>query len=368
MNPKTAFSMRGIAALALLCLAVSPAAGQQQTPQPQQKEHVVRKGDTLWDIARTYFNDPYRWPSIFNANKKIVANPHWIYPAERLVIPRDVAPELLGRPVAADTVATVARPAAAEHTRFYTPPPLREQPTLITSEVERAGVVQPMEWLGAPWVADSGSLNFAARVYKSHDPSHQRDRLTQTFHPQDKLFISVLNSSLKKGDRLLAVRQTRNLRGWGLITEPKAVLVVDSVSGNTAVAMVGTQFSDLQTDDYAIMLPAVPKLPGHDLVDVTGSPEGEILDFLLDQPLVGTTEYGFVTLGADKGVAIGDEMVAFVPEKVPDGKRPERLPEQPVGRLRVVRVTDRVATVRVLSLQEPALKPGLKVRVSRKAR
>ncbi len=45
--------------------------------------HVVRKGDTLWDICATYFHDPWRWPKLWALNPQIT-NPHWIYPGDRI--------------------------------------------------------------------------------------------------------------------------------------------------------------------------------------------------------------------------------------------------------------------------------------------
>src|SRR6476660_9823579 len=53
----------------------------------QEVTHEVKKGDTLWDIARTYLKNPFRWPDIFPRNADIVKNPHWIYPGEVIRIP-----------------------------------------------------------------------------------------------------------------------------------------------------------------------------------------------------------------------------------------------------------------------------------------
>jgi nucleoid-associated protein YgaU len=36
---------------------------------------VVKKGDTLWDIAKAYLKDPFRWPEVFQRNTDVVENP-----------------------------------------------------------------------------------------------------------------------------------------------------------------------------------------------------------------------------------------------------------------------------------------------------
>jgi hypothetical protein len=45
--------------------------------------HVVRRGDTLWDICGSYFQNPYQWPRIWSYNPQI-KNPHWIYPGDQV--------------------------------------------------------------------------------------------------------------------------------------------------------------------------------------------------------------------------------------------------------------------------------------------
>ena len=45
--------------------------------------HVVRKGDTLWDICKQYFGNPWQWPKVWSYNPGIT-NPHWIFPGDQV--------------------------------------------------------------------------------------------------------------------------------------------------------------------------------------------------------------------------------------------------------------------------------------------
>jgi hypothetical protein len=47
--------------------------------EPVPATHTIEKGDTLWDISSTYFNNPWEWPRVWSYNPEIT-NPHWIYP------------------------------------------------------------------------------------------------------------------------------------------------------------------------------------------------------------------------------------------------------------------------------------------------
>lgn len=47
--------------------------------------HVVKKGDTLWDIARTYVKDPFRYPELAALTE--IINADLIYPGDVILIP-----------------------------------------------------------------------------------------------------------------------------------------------------------------------------------------------------------------------------------------------------------------------------------------
>jgi hypothetical protein len=53
--------------------------------------HLVRRGDTLWDLCDYYFRNPWAWPKVWSFNPQI-ANPHWIYPGDQIRM-RDVSGE-----------------------------------------------------------------------------------------------------------------------------------------------------------------------------------------------------------------------------------------------------------------------------------
>ncbi len=71
--------LRTVLAAALLTVATYAAATQLRSDHPDT--YVVKRGDTLWDIAGTFLQRPWLWPEIWQANPQI-KNPHLIYPGD----------------------------------------------------------------------------------------------------------------------------------------------------------------------------------------------------------------------------------------------------------------------------------------------
>ena len=74
----------GLVAGSLLATQLLAAdAGMLRTDHPD--EYVVQRGDTLWDISGRFLKEPWKWPEIWQVNPQI-ANPHLIYPGDRLTL------------------------------------------------------------------------------------------------------------------------------------------------------------------------------------------------------------------------------------------------------------------------------------------
>jgi hypothetical protein len=61
----------------------APPGGNATQPRAVPDNHMVREGDTLWDLSGNYLGSSYEWPRLWSYNPEIT-NPHWIYPGHLL--------------------------------------------------------------------------------------------------------------------------------------------------------------------------------------------------------------------------------------------------------------------------------------------
>jgi hypothetical protein len=351
-------------AFTLALVWVAPTQAQEKTAE--RREHVVKQGDTLWELARVYLSNPYLWPLIYEANREIVENPHRIFPAEKLVIPPLPGEKPVTQPqpqaVAAAAPAVMPEPNTTRRTRFYSAPDTASVATLISAEQVKLRRVEPFEYYATPWLSEVERVQSYGSVFKAVDSRLEDDKLSNTFHPFDRLYITYNGTNRPRaGDLLLVVSVGRAVKGYGNVIEPTGVIQVDSLYPTVMSAMVTHQFGRMQAGDLVIPMDSFPELD-RDPVPASG-PDGLIVDFEVPQPMYGVTDRVFVNLGSNSGVKVGDELAAMLPERKAGDRRSERLPAQTIARLIITRVAGSTATARVVHLEMPVLENGMPVRV-----
>jgi nucleoid-associated protein YgaU len=98
-----------VLAISLLSPAILPAASRPPRELHQVGDHwtawnppapstapgsaetyTIARGDTLWDLAKRFYGNPYLWPQLWEKNQYIL-DAHWIYPGDPLVTGIQVA-------------------------------------------------------------------------------------------------------------------------------------------------------------------------------------------------------------------------------------------------------------------------------------
>lgn len=79
-----------------MMLLLSSIAFAKITPKERENTTIitVKKGDTLWNLAEKYYNDPNKWSEFKKYN--IFSDPYWIYPGEQLAISYQEGTSLTG--------------------------------------------------------------------------------------------------------------------------------------------------------------------------------------------------------------------------------------------------------------------------------
>lgn len=156
--------------LALACAANSFAASTQATDAPRcaflpnaPDQHVVTRGDTLWDISGRFLQHPWCWPQVWGMNREQIHNPHWIYPGQIVYFDRAAGRLRLGNAVGADANAGTGAV-----------PTVHLSPQVRTEGLGRnavpsipANVIEP--FLSQPLIVEQNELNDAPRIIATQE-------------------------------------------------------------------------------------------------------------------------------------------------------------------------------------------------------
>jgi LysM repeat protein len=355
--------------LIVLCvlLAVTLAAAPAPAAEGPEGTYVVKKGDTLWGIAKDLLNDPFLWPRIWNQNP-FITNPNLIFPGDTLGMPgREIAPAPTPAPVAeAPKPGPPTEPpkeAAKVPAPMPTAPEMEVAPSPPMPVASQAAIACSPVLLDEQVVADAG----VGSVAKSND---NRRLLSQ----EDQIVAAVDGpQTLKVGDRLAVVRPgLRVVHPWRRGTLGRALftlglLEVTQVQARTVSGRLIYSCLPITIGDR-IMPFALAPFPEDKIAQPTSRVlEGVIVDTPAQLQILGLQNVVYLDVGTGQGIGPGDVFAVYRPnvpnvnlatgEVVP-------IPPDRLGEVVVIRVTNSTSTA-VISASAREIRAGDQVVLSR---
>ncbi len=292
--------------------------------------HLVRRGDTLWDICDNYFRNPYQWPRIWAFNPQI-QNPHWIFPGDQVRL------RGAGQIAAVDTVAS-----GLVDRRRQVPPDtifLRTQ-GYIDDDTNNWGEV-------------SGSPE-EKMILTDHDDVYLRISSAHDLKVGQELTIYRPLRSIG-GGKLIEIQGTARVNQWNPKDRIARAIITEAIDAIERGARVGPV-----TRRFEVVPPA------RNDKDVTAS----ILTSVQPHGLFGQNQIVFIDKGDEAGVKPGNRLFVIrkgdawhasqttgtsakrialeddspaATEEVPKPRDASRLPEEVLAELRVINVRKQTA-------------------------
>lgn len=291
--------------------------------------YTVQKGDTLWDLSERFADEPWFWPDLWEENKQI-ANPHWIYPGERIRLFHQKA-------IHNYVVKTVEKK----------PPPPKELPYYYYSPIDRVGFIKE-----EPIFAKSGTI-FKVKddknMISTGDLVYIKQKLWQPLYVGFKYFTY-------RTMKPLVDQKTKTLIG----TQHYLTGVVELIKKEPdfAVAKVIRSFRSIAINDQ--LIPYQERSPKITLAESVKGLYGKIIETEEHDNIMGESTVAFIDKGQQDGVKIGQSYEIYYQEKEQlDTKNKKNVILTPVvyGKLIVLHTEPTTSTV-LITDSEKTVEPG----------
>jgi hypothetical protein len=300
--------------------------------------YVVKKGDTLWDIAAIFLEDPWKWPEIWQVNPEI-SDPDLIYPGDSLrLIYVNGQPRIV---MARGDRQTVKLSPQVREEALSSPIPAIPRQALAGFLAENR-IVDKATFESAPYILASATGNLLMgsghEVYVRGDwtrsiREYEIFRLGKAYQGANKETLG--QEALNLGELRVVPGESEEVRR-ALITRSRVELKAgDRLLPKEAQALDDTFF---------------PRIP-----DV--SINGAVIGLLNEAEKAAQFESLVLNLGKIDGLESGDILSIYRPgDDVDDpvtGKKIS-LPSQEIGLVMAYRLFDKLSYGVILSLTEPS--------------
>jgi hypothetical protein len=344
--------LRNIAAALAISVGASLALSAPASAQAAaQGEHLVVRGNTLWDLAQSFYGNPFEWRRIWEANRDRVPNPDLIYPGQLLLVP-DADGNLIEIMVgpAGEPEPRQMATGEPERTIWWE----QDEEILEFGEYQDNVAAVPAQIVeGSPFVVQEPGEGAVGTVGGFGGATEERIT-RESARRYDRLFVD-LDRPVSPGTRLQAYRVGDHVAGLGHVARPTAVIEVLAMAGDRPVVEVVRVYGRLLEGDRLRPAPAYEERIGVFPERIAGGSTVVVVEYAeLEDQLQGPG--GFLFIERPAGVAIGDEYEVRLPGS---GEWPE-------GVFTIVNVGDDYATGRIINLQNPVFEEGVEATLARK--
>ncbi len=317
-------------------------------------QHLVVKGDTLWDISGKFLEHPWCWPQVWGLNKQEIRDPHWIYPGQIVYFDRANRRLSLARPGAGGGDGGVGGT-------------IRLSPQVRTEGLGRdaiqsipSGVIEP--FLTQPLIVEENEMNGAPRIVAAQEGHVNLAK-------DDKVYVrgplrGVSNFQVFRPGRPLKDPLTKKLIAYEAVYAGTVKLFAEAKPGADVHSFIVDR-STLEMGVGDLLLPLAPA-PMRNYVPhpPEGKLEANIVGIYSGVTHAGQNQVVSINRGSLDGVDVGTVLQLYTLGKtVQDrtekrgglgmGKTMIKLPDEESGTLFIFRVFKRISYGLIMHVTDP---------------
>ena len=315
-------------------LDMPPAVSANDVKADLSQPYIVKKGDTLWDIANHFFKDPWKWLKIWE-NNLYITNPDLIYPGNEISFDASRIKQG-GLMVVRSQPRVVIKPVERMHGEVDS--------SVLLAALERQDFISAADVEGIGYVLDSRDerINYGVndRVYLRLQQAAKPGTLLDVFRSAD------------------AVTNPDSGEVAGILVEHLGQIRVDSSADGVYRGVVVKAFEEISRGDR--LKPArvidpriVPSTPGQKL-------DGTVMYIRNDAREAGQNQVVGISLGIKNGVKPGTSLSIYKAGRLVVDKvtgEGVRLPREEIGRLLVL-VPQEKASIALITRSTEAINIG----------
>jgi hypothetical protein len=327
-----------------LMILLAPLGHAEELPTPpkvldKEMDYIVKVGDTLWDISKQFYGDPFLWPRLWQQNQYIT-NPHHINPGDRIrLYPYKVLIEI-----------EAVTPPPMEEVRPLRPPTVEEAPTPLPPPPELIRLVLYPEIRSAGFITEE--MEGIGRIV---DAKLEVD--LQELVEEVEVYINFQRGiSVQKGDQFTIFRVGDQIKHP--ITKKKIgrkvqilgrATIIRAEEGRAQTALITRAYDTIRRGDPVVPFFPPPeelaisrlKSPVYGWIVASKSAKLELVDgdvVYIDQGEESQVRPGYLFNVFRRGGVVDD----------PDSFRKVKLPDELIGRLVVISAQQKTATAVIL--------------------